>query len=51
MKLQEVTLERLFEAIFTSSDPILNDKSLSTDEKFEQIMQQDLFFLNLDTSQ
>lgn len=39
-KLQEVTLERLFEANFTSTDPILNEKSLSTGEKFEQIMQQ-----------
>lgn len=38
--LQEVTLERLFQANFTSTDPILNDKSLSTSEKFEQIMQQ-----------
>lgn len=39
-KLQEVTLERLFEANFTSTDLIFNDKSLSTNEKFEQIMQQ-----------
>lgn len=39
-KLQEVTLERLFEANFTSTDPILNNTSLSTAEKFEQIMQQ-----------
>lgn len=47
-KLQEVTLERLFEANFTSTDPILNDKSLSTSEKFEQIMQQVQDFTGLD---
>jgi hypothetical protein len=47
-KLQEVTLERLFEANFTSTDPILNDKSLSTNEKFEQIMQQVQSFTGLD---
>ena len=47
-KLQEVTLERLFEANFTSTDPILNDKSLSTTEKFEQIMQQVQHFTGLD---
>lgn len=47
-KLQEVTLERLFEANFTSTDPILNDKSLSTTEKFEQIMQQVEHFTGLD---
>ena len=47
-KLQEVTLERLFEANFTSTDPILNDKSLSTGEKFEQIMQQVQGFTGLD---
>ena len=47
-KLQEVTLERLFEANFTSTDSILNDKSLSTSEKFEQIMQQVQNFTGLD---
>ncbi|MER2192440.1 MAG: HipA domain-containing protein [Solibacillus sp.] len=47
-KLQEVTLERLFEANFTSTDPILNDKALSTGEKFEQIMQQIQDFTGLD---
>lgn len=47
-KLQEVTLERLFEANFTSTDPILNDKSLSTSEKFEQILQQVQEFTGLD---
>ena len=47
-KLQEVTLERLFEANFTSTDPILNDKSLSTADKFEQIMQQVQDFTGLD---
>lgn len=47
-KLQEVTLERLFEANFTSTDAILNDKGLSTFEKFEQIMQQVQEFIGLD---
>ena len=47
-KLQEVTLERLFEANFTSTDTILNDKSLSTGEKFEQMMQQVQNFTALD---
>ena len=46
-KLQEVTLERLFEANFTSTDSILNNKSLSTSEKFEQIMQQVQSFTGL----
>lgn len=47
-KLQEVTLERLFEANFNSTDYVLNDKSLSTEEKFEQIMQQIQAFIGLD---
>ncbi|BAQ08612.1 hypothetical protein OXB_0140 [Bacillus sp. OxB-1] len=47
-KLQEVTLERLFEANFTSSDFILNDKALSTNEKFEKIMQHVEAFTGLD---
>lgn len=46
-KLQEVTLERLFEANFTSTDPILYDISLSTMEKFEQIIQQVKVFTGL----
>ena len=50
-KLQEVTLERLFEANFTSTDPVLNDKSLSTNEKFERIMQQVQDFTGLDVRQ
>lgn len=37
-ELQEVTLERLFEANFTSTDSILSNKALSSQEKFEQIM-------------
>lgn len=37
---QEVTLERLFESNFTSTDTILNDATLSTTEKFEQIIKQ-----------
>ena len=47
-KLQEVTLERLFEANFISTDSVLNDKSLSTRDKFEQIMQQVQVFTGLD---
>lgn len=50
-KLQEVTLERLFEANFTSTDPVLNDQSLSTNEKFERIMQQVQDFTGLDVRQ
>lgn len=37
--LQEVTLERLFEANFDSTDELLNDASLSTEGKFESILQ------------
>ncbi|MFJ7953025.1 HipA domain-containing protein [Lysinibacillus sp. NPDC096418] len=37
---QEVTLERLFEANFSSTDPITSNKTLSTTEKFEQLMAQ-----------
>ncbi|MGG2085345.1 hypothetical protein [Lysinibacillus pakistanensis] len=47
-KLQEVTLERLFEANFTSTDLILNNKALSTAEKFEQLMQKVQLFTGLD---
>lgn len=47
-KLQEVTLERLFEANFTSTDPILNNKAISIKEKFEQIMQRIEAFTGLD---
>lgn len=47
-KLQEVTLERLFEANFTSTDSILNDKALSTNQKFEQLMQRVEEFTGLD---
>ncbi|MGM9951261.1 MAG: hypothetical protein ACI33P_14105 [Lysinibacillus sp.] len=50
-KLQEVTLERLFEANFTSTDPILNDKSLSTADKFTQIMKQVEEFTGIDVRQ
>lgn len=46
--LQEVTLERLFEANFTSTDFILNNDALSTEEKFEQIMQRVEEFTGLD---
>lgn len=37
---QEVTLERLFEANFSSTDPITSNETLSTTEKFEQLMTQ-----------
>lgn len=37
---QEVTLERLFEANFSSTEPITNNKTISTKEKFEQLMAQ-----------
>lgn len=47
-KLQEVTLERLFEANFTTTDAILNHTALSTAEKFEQLMQQVEVFTGLD---
>jgi hypothetical protein len=47
-KLQEVTLERLFEANFTSTDLILDNKSLSTADKFEQVMAQIAQFTGLD---
>ncbi|MED3576000.1 MULTISPECIES: hypothetical protein [Cytobacillus] len=50
-KLQEVTLERLFESNFTSTDLILNDKSLSTQEKFEKIMQKVEDFTGLNVRQ
>lgn len=35
---QEVTLKRLFEANIISTDPITNNKTLSTSEKFEQLI-------------
>ncbi|WP_342528201.1 hypothetical protein MKY84_04990 [Chryseomicrobium sp. FSL W7-1435] len=38
-RLQEVTLERLFEANFTSTDAILNNTNLSTHQKFEAVFQ------------
>lgn len=47
-KLQEVTLERLFEANFTSTDSILNDNALSTEEKFNRLMKQVEAFTGLD---
>ena len=47
-KLQEVTLERLFEANFTSTDLILDNQSLSTADKFEQVMAQIAQFTGLD---
>lgn len=47
-KLQEVSLERLFEANFTSTDLILGNKSLSTQDKFEQVMEHIEQFTGLD---
>ena len=48
---QEVTLERLFEANFSSTDPITNKNTLSTTEKFEQLMAQVEQFTGLDVCQ
>lgn len=45
---QEVTLERLFEANYSSTDPITNNKSLSTSDKFEQLIAQIQQFTGLD---
>jgi len=45
---QEVTLERLFEANFSSTDPITSNKTLSTTKKFEQLMAQVEQFTGLD---
>lgn len=47
-KLQEVTLERLFESNFTSTDTILNNNKFSTEEKFEEIMSKVEEFTGLD---
>ena len=48
---QEVTLERLFEANFSSTDPITNNQTLSTTEKFNQLMAQVEQFTGLDVRQ
>ena len=48
---QEVTLERLFEANFSSTDPITNNNTLSTTEKFEQLMALVKQFTGLDVRQ
>jgi hypothetical protein len=45
---QEVTLERLFEANYSSTDPITNNKSLSTVDKFQQLISQIQQFTGLD---
>jgi len=47
---QEVTLERLFEANFSSTDQILNDASLSTESKFLALMQKVQEYTGLDVS-
>lgn len=49
--LQEVTLERLFEANFTSTDSITTDKTLSTEEKFQQLSAQIESFTGLNIRQ
>ena len=46
-----MTLERLFEAHFNSNDPITNNQTLSTTEKFEQLMAQVEQFTGLDVRQ
>ena len=48
---QEVTLERLFEGNFSTTDPITNNNTLSTSEKFEQLMAQVEHFTGLDVRQ
>ncbi|MEB1808324.1 MAG: hypothetical protein LPK26_13710 [Bacillaceae bacterium] len=49
--LQEVTLERLFEANFESTDDILNHKGYSTSDKFNIVMEKIYKFTGLDVSQ
>jgi len=47
---QEVTLERLFEANFSSTDQILNNLTLSTEAKFQALMQKVQEYTGLDVS-
>lgn len=49
-KKQEVTLERLFEANFSSTDQILNNSSFSTEEKFEELMRKVQEYTGLDVT-
>ncbi|HZG71079.1 MAG TPA: hypothetical protein VEY51_06005 [Chondromyces sp.] len=48
--LQEVTLERLFEANFETTDDILNHSRYSTEDKFHAIMDKIFHFIGLDVS-
>ncbi len=48
--LQEVSLERLFEANFESTDDILNNRRYSTIDKFKAIMEKVHTFTGLDVS-
>ncbi|WP_373894729.1 hypothetical protein ACUL41_17475 [Virgibacillus natechei] len=48
--LQEVTLERLFEAIFETTNDILNNERYSTDNKFQLIMKKIYQFTGLGVS-
>jgi hypothetical protein len=48
--LQEVTLERLFEANFETTDNILNNTRYSTEDKFHSIMDKVFHFTGLDVS-
>ena len=47
---QEVTLERLFEANYSTTDPILNDIRYSTEDKFKMMIEQIQDFTHLDLS-
>jgi len=47
---QEVTLERLFEANFSSTDQILNNATLSTEAKFQMLMQKVQEYTGLNVS-
>lgn len=49
--LQEVTLERLFEANFETTDDILQNEHYSTADKFHAIMDKIHHFIGLDVSQ
>lgn len=48
--MQEVTLERLFEAHFETTDDILNNIRYSTEDKFQAIMEKIFQFTGIDVS-
>lgn len=48
--LQEVTLERIFETNFESTDDILNNSRYSTEYKFNLIMEKIFYFTGLDAA-